>query len=712
MAYSFRLILVAVLATAVQAARLSRSAEASQANPIRKVVSMLQAMQKKVTEEGEKEKELYEKFMCYCKTSGGDLTGAISAAQTKAPQLTSDIESSQEQKAQLEEALKQAQVDRADAKEAVAEATAMREKEAATFAAFKADSDANIDAINKAVAALEKGMAGSLLQTDLAQRLKRLATSRADMLEDDRQAILAFLSGGQSAEYVPQSGQITGILKQLGEDMSKALADATETEEKAIATFEELVKAKTKEINACTESIETKTRRIGELGVAIVEMQNDLELTQESLAEDQQFLAELEQGCATKTSEWEERSKTRSEELLALAEVIKLLNDDDALDLFKKTLPSPESASFVQVANGDKLRRSALAALAKARGDHTRGSHAQLDLLALALTGKKVDFSKVISMIDEMVEVLKKEQVDDDSKKEYCEKQFDNTDDKKKELEHTVEDTQTAIEAAETGIATLKEEMAGLEASIQSLDKAVAQASETRMLENKEYKELMASDAAAKELLGVAKNRLNKFYNPKLYKPPAKVELSAQDRIATNMGMGAAAALVQVSSISHRDAPAPPPETWGAYSKKGEESTGVIAMVDLLIKDLDKEMTEAETQEKNNQAEYETLMKDSSEERAMSTKMLAAKAESKANLEADLQSKKGELKSATKELMATEKYIMSLHSECDWLIQYFDVRKEARADEIDSLKNAKAVLSGASYSFFQEATAFLRGSVA
>jgi len=710
MASALRLILAAVLAAAVQAARLSRSAEASQANPIRKVVSMLQAMQKRVTEEGEKEKELYEKFMCYCKTSGGDLTNAIGAAQTKAPQLTSDIESSQEQKAQLEEALKQAQVDRADAKEAVAEATAMREKEAATFAAFKADSDANIDAINKAVAALEKGMAGSLLQTDLAQRLKRLASSRADMLEDDRQAILAFLSGGQSGEYAPQSGQIAGILKQLGEDMSKALADATETEEKAVATFGELVNAKTKEINACTESVETKTRRIGELGVAIVEMQNDLELTQESLAEDQQFLAELEKGCSTKTGDWEERSKTRSEELVALAEVIKLLNDDDALDLFKKTLPGG-GASFVQVANGDRLRQSALGALAKARGDHTRGSHAQLDLLALALTGKKVDFSKVISMVDEMVEVLKKEQVDDDSKKEYCEKQFDNTDDKKKELEHTVEDTQTAIEAAETGMATLKEEMASLEASIQSLDKAVAQASETRMLENKEYKELMASDAAAKELLGVAKNRLNKFYNPKLYKPPAKVELSAQDRIATNMGMGAAAALVQVSS-SHRDAPAPPPETWGAYSKKGEESTGVIAMVDLLIKDLDKEMTEAETQEKNSQAEYEELMKDSSEERAMSTKMLAAKAESKANLEADLQSKKGELKSATKELMATQKYIMSLHSECDWLIQYFDVRKEARADEIDSLKNAKAVLSGASYSFLQETTAFLRGPAA
>ncbi|CAK0907464.1 unnamed protein product [Prorocentrum cordatum] len=237
-----RLALAAVLATAVQESRAARPRRRGQPGQPGSQSGLHAAGHAEEGHGGGRAGEgavSDEALRCYCKTSGGELTGAISAAQTKAPQLTSDIESSQEQKAQLEEALKQAQVDRADAKEAVAEATAIREKEAATFAAFKAESDANIDAINKAVAALEKGMAGSLLQTDLAQRLKRLATSRADMLEDDRQAILAFLSGGQSGEYAPQSGQITGILKQLSEDMSKSLADATETEEKAIATFEE-----------------------------------------------------------------------------------------------------------------------------------------------------------------------------------------------------------------------------------------------------------------------------------------------------------------------------------------------------------------------------------------------------------------------------------------------------------------------------------------
>merc|ERR1719261_955598 len=105
--------------------------------------------------------------------------------------------------------------------------------------------------------------------------------------------------------------------------------------------------AKTKEINALTKAIEEKMTRSGELAVAIVEMKNDLGDTAEALIEDKKFLADLEKNCETKKGEWETIVKTRNEELLALADTIKVLNDDDALELFKKTLPG--SASFVQV---------------------------------------------------------------------------------------------------------------------------------------------------------------------------------------------------------------------------------------------------------------------------------------------------------------------------------------------------------------------------
>merc|ERR1712203_370598 len=134
-------------------------------------------------------------------------------------------------------------------------------------------------------------------------------------------------------------------------------------------------------------------------------------------------------------------------------------------------------------------------------------------------------------MIDYMVVLLGKEQGDDDDKKEDCASQFDESDDKKKALERAVSQDDAAIATAKEAIATLTEEIAALEAGIRALDKDVAEATAQRKDENTEYKALMASDTAAKEVLAFAKNRLNKFYNPKLYKAPPKTELSAEDRI-------------------------------------------------------------------------------------------------------------------------------------------------------------------------------------
>jgi len=295
-------------------------------------------------------------------------------------------------------------------------------------------------------------------------------------------------------------------------------------------------------------------------------------------------------------------------------------------------------------------------------------------------------------MIDEMVANLKKEQADDEAKKEYCDKEFDTSEDKKKELDLSVSDSATAIEELEGSIATLTEEIAALNAGIKALDKAVAEATEIRKEENADYKELKQSDTAAKEILGMAKNRLNKFYNPKLYKPPPAVEPT----------------LVQISEhASSKAAPPPPPETFGPYTKKTEESTGVIAMIDLLVKDLDKELQEAEVMEKDAQAEYEEMMAESATKRADDSKAVSDKTALKASEEEALMAEQDKKASTEKELMKTLEYIHALHGECDWLLKYYDARAEARAGEIDALGKAKAVLSGADYSLLQ--TASLRG---
>merc|ERR1719174_3199623 len=160
--------------------------------------------------------------------------------------------------------------------------------------------------------------------------------------------------------------------------MAANLATATSEENAAIKDTDALVAAKTKQINALGEEIESKTSRIGELGVELVTQKEDLDDTTKSLAEDEAFLKDLEKNCKTKEDEWATRCKIRSEELLALADTIKILNDDDALELFKKTLPAP---SLMQLKTSSQaMKQKALALLEK-----TGKPDARLNLISLAL---------------------------------------------------------------------------------------------------------------------------------------------------------------------------------------------------------------------------------------------------------------------------------------------------------------------------------------
>jgi len=689
---------------------------AANANPIRRVVSMLQAMQTKLAAEAAKETAMFEKFMCYCKTSGGSLQADIQGSTAKIPQVESAIKEAESSKVQLQQDVKDAQASRAEAKATVAEATALRAKEAATHAEESSELTSNIGAMSKAIAALTKGMTGGFLQTNVASVLQRVVADTTDLNEIDRQTLTSFLSGqqGEDDEYVPSSGQVTGILKELKDTMSKSLADTTATEDSAVATFEALMAAKAKEIEACTQAIEDKTVRIGELGVEVAQMKNDLDDTGRALIADKAFLADLEKNCATKDAEWAETTKLRGLEAVAIAETIKILNDDDALELFKKTLPSP---SLVQITTSSALVRQRALELVRHARKSGHVNRQPLDLIALALTGKKVDFGAVFKLIDELVETLAKEQQDDDAKKESCEQQLDVTEDKKKELSHAISNLETAIDETTDKISTVSDEIKALGAGIVELDKEVAEQTSMRKDENKDYIELLASDSAAKELLGFAKNRLNKFYNPLLFKAPPKRVLTDEEAIYSSMGGVLEPVPVFIQVHEHRAvenvAPPPAPESPSAYSKKGEESTGVIAMIDLLVADLDKELTEAKTTEKNAQAEYEQFMSDSATDRASKAKSLTDKTGAKASLEGDLETAKEGKTAKGNELMATEEYESSLHAECDWLVSNFELRTTARGGEVDSLKNAKAVLAGADYSLVQRshsASRALRGA--
>jgi chromosome segregation ATPase len=329
--------------------------------------------------------------------------------------------------------------------------------------------------------------------------------------------------------------------------------------------------------------------------------------------------------------------------------------------MFKKAIPSA-SASFMQVqVSAGEVRARALAGLKAAR-KHTKST--KLDFLMLALHGKKAGFGPVIAMIDKFIGALKAEQKDDDDKVTYCNAEFDKADDEKKAGERKVSDAETAIKDAKESVATLIKEIEETKAAIVTLDQDVAISTAQRQAENADYKTLVEQNAAAKNLITMAKKRLNKFYNP-------------------------SQALVQVHEQSE-----------GA-AKKAEETGGVIAMMDLLVTDLDKETAVAETDEKNAQEDYETAMADAKEQRIAYAKGLEEKESAKADADDTVDASVDAKKEAAGELQGVNDYIMTLHADCDWILKFFDTRKQARSDEIDALSKAKDVLNGADYSLLQ-----------
>jgi len=524
-----------------------------------------------------------------------------------------------------------------------------------------------------------------------------------DMNSADRDLLASFLEAGS-----PGSGEIVGILKQMKDEMDKDLGGAVSDEEAAVQSYEALVAAKKKEVDALTKEIETKTVRVGDLSVKNAEAENDLEDTQEGLAEDKKFLADLDGNCALKTKEWAAYQKVNGEEMVALADTIKVLNDDDALDLFKKTLPSGASFMQLQVTN-KALKHRAMAVLRAHRGDP------RLDFVQVALRGGVQGFAKIIKMIDGLVATLKTEQSDDSAKKNYCLAEFDKSEDTKKGLVLDRSDLEKAIADGKESMSTLAGEIEALIAGIKALDKSVAGATDQRKEEHDDFVSTLASNTAAKEILGFAKNRLNKFYNPKMYKAPPKRELSEEDQITVNNG-GTLAPTAAPGGIAGTGiglaqvAPAPPPAADMSYKKSGESSNGVIAMIDLLIADIDKENQVMNVEEKDAQSDYEKLVSDSAEKRALDSKAITDKESAKAAAEAEVQSSTDSHKSKSTELMETDKYISGLHAECDFLLKFFDTRRTARTGEIDALGKAKDVLSGADYSLVQTArVVHLRG---
>merc|ERR1719146_9363 len=330
------------------------------------------------------------------------------------------------------------------------------------------------------------------------------------------------------------------------------------------------------------------------------------------------------------------------------------------------------------------------------------------------MKSRAVDFSKIVAMIDGMVKVLGEEQKDDDATKSYCDKEITKSEEEKADTEEAIAQSEAGIEEMTEESSTLSSEIADLQQEIKNLDKAVAEATEQRKDEHSEFITFQTENNAALQLIEKAKNKLFKFYRPNQYKEAPKKELTEEEKILAASGRSdliATAAPELIAGTTQTAftqlyaqldqytaaAPPPPPATWDAYQKKDGKSNGVIALMDMLLKELQDGIVEAENEEKTAQKDYERLMSESQESRATMVEGITSKEVAKADLDSKIEATK-EKKTSEEALLGNVKQTLAqLHADCDFLIENYDLRKAARENEIEGLANAKSVLSGADF---------------
>jgi len=686
------------------------SAVSTQANPIRKIVTLLQNMQAEIETEGKKEEEAFDKFMCYCGGNTDSMKASVTEGQQKAAELSSKLEASKAEKAQLDQELSDHQSSRETAKQDAKKASNIREKEHADYVEAEADMSTNIAAMKGALEKLSAGT-GSFMQMGAAQKavVQRIVSDSNQVDEYQRGQVMDFLQGKESMQ---STGEIIGMLKAMQEEMEGDLKATNEAESTAAAGFQELSAAKASEIAASTSAIEAKTKRAGEVAVEIVQTQDDFEDTEEEVADTQAFIADLSKQCGSKKAQWAERQKMRAEEIAAIGEAIKILNSDESLDLFKKTASLVETGlGFLQKSSKTSTALRAnnmMISLAQVSRTHAT----QMSLIASALKSKSVDFSKITEQIDGMVDVLGKEQVDDDEQKAYCEAEFTKSAQTKKDTEKKLSSLAASIEEMSATVEQLASEIATLQTEIKNLDKAVAEATAQRQGEHESFLQAQAENQAAVQIMEMAKNSLNKFYRPNQYKAPERRELTEEEKMGMSAGgvdprdaeeaaaAAQAAVFVQVRVATNDDAaPPPPPETFGAYTKKEGKSNGVMGLMDMMLGDLKTDHSDAEHAEEMAQKDYENLMSASQKTRATNAKSITEKESAKAEWSEKVENSKTSQASTTDGLMKLNEYITGLHASCDFLTENYAMRKQARTNESEGLKNAKAVLSGANMGF-------------
>jgi chromosome segregation ATPase len=645
---------------------------AKESSPVSKVIVLLQDMLKQLEKEAEEDEEIYDALACWCETNDKEKTKAIADAEARIKDLQTKIEELTATSARLNTEIDGLNKEIADNEKALADATKMREQELKDFNAEEADALNSIELLGGAIETLSKHNGASMLEipnrVQIAETLKHEMSANAAQYEgiispSQKMQIQAFIQnkvmpGSSGSSYEPKSGAIFGILEQMKETFETNLAASQKEEEQNQRAYEDLKAAKEAEIAAGKQQVDTKTQELASTDEKNAQAKEDLEDTRNTLSADEEFLLMLKEKCSVTDEEWEERQKTRQTEMQACSKALAVLSSDDAHDLFKNTF-NPNS--FLQTSSASEKRNKVYSVLMAAHSPR---------LSAMASRVKLDAFTKVKKAIDDMITQLGKEKEDEIKHKDFCTDELNQNQLQTEKKEREKADLEAKIEDLELTIKTLTEQIAQLKAEIAELQVQMKRAGEDREKENKEFQQTVADQRASVVLLSKALEILQGFYD-------------------------------KAAMLQQQQEPAgpPPPPGFKEY-KKNPQSSGVMAMITQIIEDSKAMEAEAIKAEGSAQSAYEAFVKETNASIEAKSKDIANKSESKAKAEDYLVQAQTEHASVMTNLDELSAYNSELHASCDYILKNFDIRQTARDEEIEALKQAKAILSGADMEAF------------
>jgi predicted nucleic acid-binding Zn-ribbon protein len=688
------LLLIAIgVKTALGAADFSVSAvgstdEATKNRPVTKVITLLKDMLKQLEKEGKDDEDIYDKMTCWCQTNDREKTKSIAAAETKIADLTTRTEELTAGSARLNTEIKNLEKEVAKNQDALDKATTIRQKQLAEFNGEEKDLLESISSLQAAITVLSKHHGGSFLQMQQSNAFSVAATLQHEMQKheallqglftrSERKAAASFVRAPSdyfNAEptfkqsYAPQSGEIFGILRQMKETFEGNLAESQKEELANQKAYEDLKAAKQEEISAGQTQIDTKTQQLAETDEKLAQAKQDIEDTRNSLSADEEFLMMLKEKCQMTDKEWEERSKTRQMEMEAVSKALAVLSGDDAHDLFTRTFnPSLIQASESVGVSSD--RRSQASAMLSAVARKISSPR----LAALATQVRLDAFTRVKKAIDDMIAQLLIEKADEIKHKDFCVDEFNKNQLQTEKKEREKEDLIAKIADLEATISKLTTDIDGLKSEIAEMQVQMKRAGEDRESQNKEFQTTVADQRETQKLLQAALSILGEFY-----------------------GKAKAASLTQQAQ---QPAGPPPPAGFEAYSKN-EGSGGVMGLIQQIISDAKAMEAEAIRAEEDSQKAYEDFVKETNASIEAKSKDIVNKSETKAKAETDLVEANQAKDSAMSELEQLSNYNAELHQSCDFVLKNFDLRQTSRDEEVEALKQAKAILSGAKFEAF------------